>query len=175
MININDWRIIEVEAARIMRQTSTKECCVYVMFAKDDGGPMYIKVGISATPGQRALGVQTGCPIKIRRTVAFTCSSRETARAAELAFHAALEPHKSNGEWFKMEWSDEAKDVLFSLIEGVMDAIRGENLREITTVEAKKEKRVREERWEHAQRKAKTAAYNKYRLTVELRAPVAEA
>lgn len=172
MFIFSESRLEQVEAARIMRELDPKECCLYVMFAKDGEGPMYIKVGISEFPGKRARHVQTGCPIPIRRVIAFRCSSRRTARSAEVAMHEAMKEHSVTGEWFRLEWGQEAKDSLHALIEKVMDAIGGVDLKDVTDEDTRVAVRKKQETWESAQKKAKVAAYNKYRLTVELRAPL---
>lgn len=172
MILINQSRLIELEAARIAREMSPIECSVYILFAKDGDGPMYVKVGISKTPGARIRSVQTGCPIRILRAIAFTCSSARTARAAEIAFHSALEPYKASGEWFRLEWSDEVKASLHETVEKVMDTIRGKDLREVSHADGRTEIAQRNSRVMKAERQAREAAYNKHRLNVELRAPL---
>lgn len=167
-----DHRITKVEARRAYNAARSPGCCVYLIFARDDKGPMYIKVGISATPALRANGVQTGCPIKIKRVIAFTCGDRRDAREAELALHAALAPYQSSGEWFRFKWGVRDKRTLEKLLDAVMITANGEDLREITPDMAKSEKVHRENTWEAAQIAAEHTAYNKYRMNVELRTPV---
>lgn len=171
MILIGQSHLIDLEAARIAREMSPIECSVYLMFARDADGPMYVKVGISKTPGERIRSIQTGCPIRILRAVAFTCSSARTARAAEVALHSSLDQYRASGEWFRLEWSEEVENSLRATVEMVMDTIRGKDFRDVTHADGRNEIAQRRSRTLMAERKAREAAYNKHRLNVELRAP----
>lgn len=163
--------IIAIEQARIARELRPKECSVYALFARDGDGPMYVKIGISANPSIRMAGVQTGCPIKIKRGIAFTCKSRKVAVAAEQALLSAYSHCRASGEWIRLDWTAEAKAGLHEALEMAMDQAGAVNLREVRPENLSEERRCVDGRRKAAQLKASQRVLAKYRLNVELRTP----
>lgn len=88
---------------------------LYGIVAKCDG-LSWVKIGITTELLGRVRSVACGCPLPI--DVAWYREIGDVTKAdwAEIAVHAILEPHRSSGEWFCLEWSDE----LASRIDGVV-------------------------------------------------------
>jgi len=163
---------VRYRADRRWRQD--RPCDVYVLLARDGDGPMYVKVGMSRSPESRLLSIQTGCPIKLVRALAFTCGNDAIARAAERAFHLHLAEHRSSGEWFRFQWGQDAKAILQDAIDQLMVDAQASALRDIdlgglrraaATDAAARQKAVEKELFRRA---------NKQRMSVELRAPYPE-
>lgn len=150
------------------------ECEVYLLGAQDGAGPLYVKVGMSVSTESRILGVQTGCPIPIVNAMAFTCQSREVARAAEKSLQDHLVPFHSSGEWFRMDGSAESKRFLQRVFSDLMMEARGRQMREIdlSSIRAVRDARGRDR--DLALQRAELERQNKHRCGVELRAPYPE-
>ena len=91
-----------------MNITGQRGCYIY-MLSCSDGGPSYIKIGMSNSPVARLGQILTGCPIK---PISFACvelRTRDRARRAEAALHRHLEEWRSTGEWFRVDPSDRGR------------------------------------------------------------------
>lgn len=80
---------------------------VYMLLCHD-GGPLYVKVGITDTPHQRLLALRNGCPVKPKIFAMMETPSRRRAATIERALHAAFDEWRIHGEWFVMSFADRA-------------------------------------------------------------------
>lgn len=77
---------------------------VYVLMARDGKGPMYVKIGRSDNPVQRAMQVQVGCPFSLVRASMVKCLDVNQAKSVEAKMHAEFAAEASSGEWFRFDW-----------------------------------------------------------------------
>lgn len=116
---------------------------LYLFMARDQDGPMYVKVGVSDDPYSRVIQVQTGCPIRIFRAAMMKCMSREQAKLIEAAVHRDLSPYASSGEWFRFDWSDSThKAALNVAVECNMAVVRNWTMQEIDLTKASAMRRL---------------------------------
>lgn len=87
---------------------------VYCMVTEDLGGFSYFKFGISESPTSRMAAVQTGCPMKIVEILFLPGFSRREAQSAEADIHLALAEHRSSGEWFKFDLTNQEHKAAFN-------------------------------------------------------------
>ena len=80
---------------------------VYLLLCHD-GGPVYVKVGVSDRPTARLQALKQGCPVMPREFCFFEVRSRHKARQIELAVLARLAQWAARGEWFRVELADRA-------------------------------------------------------------------
>jgi hypothetical protein len=73
-------------------------CCIYVMGAKRRP----VKIGIAVDVEKRLAQLQTGFPYRLRVYATVQVRASE-ARRVERACHDRLHPHRSHGEWFRVD------------------------------------------------------------------------
>lgn len=78
---------------------------VYLLLCQD-GGPIYVKAGISSDPLKRLQGLRSGCPVTPRQFYTMKRPSRRNALRIECALHMAFGPWLVHGEWFKVPAED---------------------------------------------------------------------
>lgn len=78
----------------------------YMLFCHDQGGPIYVKIGMSDSPLFRVLELKTGCPMNMDRLAIVRVWSREAAQSLEIDLHHAFKRWRLDGEWFRMSLAD---------------------------------------------------------------------
>ena len=86
---------------------------IYCAFA-EDGGWVYVKVGMSVRPAQRAKAIVCGSPFDIKRFVFCHIGGMKVARSFELILKHMLREHHTRGEWYRFspEMSGEFKQAV---------------------------------------------------------------
>lgn len=112
---------------------------VYCAFAELDGW-VWVKVGISVRPAQRARAIQATCPFNIKRFVFCHIGAMSAARSFEKRMAHALHEFSTRGEWFRFRPGD------------------SERFRECARVS------FRESSWRRAELKWSTLPYAEYHL-----------
>jgi hypothetical protein len=85
---------------------------LYMMVCDAGGGFSYCKIGISRDLAKRVAGVQTGCPIPISDVAYLQVGSTYT-RQAEAMMHSGLKKFHSQGEWFRLNFTDPEHKAAF--------------------------------------------------------------
>lgn len=75
------------------------DCYIYVIGREQ--GP--VKVGISADPGLRLRGLQTGCPFGLKLLYARRMRNRKHAEEHEADFLACHPDYHIRGEWYRCD------------------------------------------------------------------------
>lgn len=78
---------------------------VYMLLCSD-GGPIYVKVGISDVPTSRLMTLVNGSPVTAQIFAHANVYSRKLARVVEVALHRKMAKWRQQGEWFRLEQSD---------------------------------------------------------------------
>lgn len=84
--------------------------CVYMMVADAGEGFSFCKIGKTNDLAARVCAVQVGCPIPIS-DVAYM---EGLGGQAERIFHYELREFRTQGEWFKLNFSDPIHKVKFA-------------------------------------------------------------
>jgi hypothetical protein len=87
---------------------------VYGILAKADSGG-YVKFGITKNIGSRLSGIRTSCPIPIRYITVLDVGYKERALIVEKSLHNQFNERKSQGEWFKFDFSSKEDKKQFNL------------------------------------------------------------
>ena len=74
-------------------------CFVYMLFCHD-GGPIYVKIGLSEVPDKRLTALRTTCAVSPRVFSTVEVRTRRIALKLERALHTAFAPYRTMGEWF---------------------------------------------------------------------------
>lgn len=86
---------------------------LYLLECRDDGGPTYVKIGVTMNPGSRLSGILVGCPIKARSFAIREVGWRDVARKIERNLHRAFEDRRVQGEWFKIDLTSPEDKAIF--------------------------------------------------------------
>jgi hypothetical protein len=78
---------------------------VYLLLC-ENGKRIFIKIGISHSPIERAMEIRTSCPINPGILAILRFSGRHLALKMEQRLHHAFKPWRSHGEWFDVPKSD---------------------------------------------------------------------
>ena len=84
-------------------------CYVYMLFCQD-GGPVYVKIGISTNPTERLASLRTTCAVTPRLFASAEVRSKGVALGIERALHKHFVHAQTVGEWFVFA---QAEAVLF--------------------------------------------------------------
>ncbi len=95
---------------------------VYMLLCRDDGGPIYFKVGITDNLYVRMQALRRGCPVTPRYFHSFEVPHRRYALGVERALHKALNRWRAHGEWFKVLMTE--KDEFNMAHSAVLDRYR---------------------------------------------------
>lgn len=87
--------------------------CVYVMIAATAGGETYFKIGHSIYVGDRIGGVQTGCPLPIKRILVLRTLCASRAQKLEKLLHKRFRAFRTAGEWFQFDMENPAHKAEF--------------------------------------------------------------
>lgn len=74
-------------------------CFVYMLFCQD-GGPVYVKIGISEHPDDRLAALRTTCAVTPRAFSVIEVRNRKMALRVERALQRAFAKDQTTGEWF---------------------------------------------------------------------------
>ena len=75
-------------------------CYVYMLLCQEQGGPIFVKIGMTDDPLTRFRALRNGCPHTPRSFAYFETYSRPEARSVERALHKAYAPWHAHHEWF---------------------------------------------------------------------------
>lgn len=82
---------------------------VYMLLCQDaKSDPLYIKIGITASPIERFRALRRGCPVRPRSFAYFDARTKAAARRIEAALHQAYAEWNAHLEWFAFSESDKA-------------------------------------------------------------------
>lgn len=90
-MSLGRWRSLDL---------ATDMHAVYCAFAQE-GKYVYVKIGISVRPVQRAKQIQCGSPFDIQRFVFKHIGDKWRAREFEVLAHRALKLFATRGEWYR--------------------------------------------------------------------------
>lgn len=71
-----------------------------------DGGPIYVKIGLTDRLTQRMKALRTGCPVAPKQFAWVEVRSRKRARLLEDTLHRDLGRWRVSGEWFRFAPED---------------------------------------------------------------------
>lgn len=80
-----------------------------MLLCRDEGGPVYVKVGISDQPIKRLKSLRLGCPVTPHQFLYMEVRSRRKARSIEISLHDALAKWGAHGEWFRVPMEEKAQ------------------------------------------------------------------
>ena len=80
---------------------------IYMLLCQDDGGPVYVKIGMSSNPTQRLHALRLGCPVTPHQFCTMRHSSSKIALKTERILHKALKQWRSSGEWYRVPVSEQ--------------------------------------------------------------------
>jgi hypothetical protein len=80
-------------------------CYVYMLLCSD-GGPIYVKIGISQAPTDRLNQLRTSCPVRPQVLAVAETFSRKEARRIENGLHQIYDGWRHRGEWFLISAED---------------------------------------------------------------------
>jgi len=75
---------------------------VYTLICQEDGGPLYIKVGMSSNPVERFSTIRNGNPLTAITLAALDLPHKDVARLIEKEIHLAAQWCHHSLEWFKL-------------------------------------------------------------------------
>lgn len=76
---------------------------VYVLLCRDaEDTPVYVKIGLSASPLSRLATLRGACPIAPREFAYVPVFNRPTAQAIEQSALQAFRPWRTQGEWIRI-------------------------------------------------------------------------
>lgn len=81
-----------------------REHCAFYIAAADDDGP--VKIGISADPDRRVIGLQTGSAKKLSMIAVYWLQTRTAAARVERKFLELFARDCMNGEWINRNVDD---------------------------------------------------------------------
>lgn len=79
---------------------------VYMLFCQEDGGPIYVKIGISDKPTDRMKALRASCPVRAKSFATVEVVSRAKAVYVEKMLLIEMERWKTVGEWIKLTPED---------------------------------------------------------------------
>lgn len=85
---------------------------VYMLFCQD-GGPVYVKVGMSINPIARLRVLRAGCPVTPKRFAFAETRSERRARQIERELQKSFKSWSAHGEWYAVpqDSAQEFKDA----------------------------------------------------------------
>ena len=83
-------------------------CYVYLLICGDDK-TVYVKVGMSQNPLERATALRNTSPLPIDLMATVDMQSRRLALDLECDLHKALQEWRIQGEWFRLSYDDKEK------------------------------------------------------------------
>lgn len=78
---------------------------VYALLCQDEGGPGYVKFGMSRDVESRLSSLRTSCPVKAKYLAVIDVGKKERAMLVERALHEKFADRRKTGEWFGFDFS----------------------------------------------------------------------
>jgi hypothetical protein len=87
---------------------------VYSLFCQDGDGQGYVKFGHSTRIGDRLTAITVGCPIPVHMIGLIEFDERAKALAVEKSLLKHFKERRSNGEWFRFDFSNADDKLAFN-------------------------------------------------------------
>jgi hypothetical protein len=103
---------------------------VYMMVADLGTDHRYCKIGFTGDLKKRICGVQIGCPVPISDIAYVRVRNTSQAYQIEQMIHYGLREFRSQGEWFRLDFSNpEHKSIFGRVTEDVFSRLMGSGWR----------------------------------------------